>query len=125
MPLTARHNDHKHTHARTLTRNHYTRTHARTQEKEELAEEQGALVKKHHTGFVGEQFLVPFVTPWILAEKDRSLRVRMIQSILEGCKTETTFDWSWWTAKTVETKLRKMALRSRAAAKKAATTALP
>ena len=53
---------------------------------------------------------------WIDAKSDRQQRKRIMASIMEGVKTETTFDSSWWNEKQLEVKLKKMAQKARKAA---------
>ena len=56
-------------------------------------------------------FLCVFLPPYISSTDDRAQRVRIIKSILEAVKTESSFDSSRWTEKTVEAKLKKMAAK--------------
>lgn len=56
-------------------------------------------------------FLCVFLPPYISSTDDRAHRVRIIKSILEAVKTDTTFDSSRWTEKTVDGKLKKMAAK--------------
>ena len=62
-------------------------------------------------------FLTVFLGPYINAEDDRSQRVKVIKGILEAVKTESSFDSSKWTKKTLEGKLKKLAANAKKLAK--------
>ena len=74
-------------------------------------------------GYVATVFLTVFLDKWVKASDDRVQRVRLLNGILKTVETEEQIDASWWTAKKVETKLKKMAILCNRARNRAAAAA--
>ena len=67
----------------------------------------------HRFGHLATIFLNTYLPAYTAARNDRHHRVRIIQSILQNAQTEENLDSSWWTARKVEVKLKKMLPRLR------------